>query len=109
MGAREGDLKGLVTCEQLQQVKGGLEAEIDALRCQQRRETRVQLEQVEARMEGALEVGLKENRRENWEYIECMNMKFEALQMEMQARDDLYRKVQALQEGRQARNGSGPR
>ena len=29
-----------------------------------------------------------------------MNMKFEALQMEMQARDDLYRKVQALQEER---------
>ena len=109
MGAREGDLKGLVTGEQLQQVKGGLEAEIDALRCQQRRETWSDMEQVEARMEGALEVGLKENRRQSWEYIECMNMKFEALQMEMQARDDLYRKVQALQEERQAWNGSGPR
>ena len=57
---------------------------------------------------GALEVGLRGNRRQNWEYIKCMNMKVEALHKEMQARDDLYTKVQALQEERQARDGSGP-
>ena len=80
MGILEGDLKGLVTGvqlqhveermgeleewagKQLQQVKGGLEAEIDALRCRQRRETGVQLQLMEEQMEkrmGILEACLE--------------------------------------------------